>query len=385
MLVIEIIYSPLTIINAAIVTVIIIYWSVFTGAWYGWKSINDALKKDQATAIKISIIVAARNEDENLPTLLKCLEVQTYPKSLMEWIFIDDHSFNKLSENKCFNTNIHENLILIDLPDNLSGKKEALLLGAKTSSGEILIFTDADCQPGPAWVENIVNSYSINKPGIIIGLVDYYRGNDFSQKFFRFDLMSLVVTGAGLASLGFPIICNGANLAVQRKVYMDNIKSLKTEIASGDDVFLLHAVKKKKEKQIIVLKDKDSIVYTNPPFNIAEFISQRTRWASKSQGYNDWMTIIVAFLVLSANLAIISGVILSIITGNYLIFLIPFIIKTIADCFILTTGLLFFGGIKDLMLLPLFSLMYPFYFISVLLLSYLKTNIWKGRKIRAHQ
>jgi cellulose synthase/poly-beta-1,6-N-acetylglucosamine synthase-like glycosyltransferase len=363
--------------------VIILYLIILIVSWVGWQKTPILDLKVIDESIFVSIIVAARNEDKNLPYLISDLKLQTYPKSLMEWIFVDDHSDNKIRSLTCFDNNQFENLIIIDLQKNQIGKKMALRAGVERSKGELLIFTDADCRLKPRWIESFVNQYVISKPAMIIGLVDYFDQKGFLSQFYRFDLMSLVVTGSGLASAGFPVMCNGANLAVRRNIYMKNIKSLRTEIASGDDIFLLHAVKKDKREVSEVMKLKESVVSTSSPSNLLEFLNQRTRWASKSGSYTDINTIFLAVVVLLVNLGLIGEFINGLITGNYNNVIYMFLIKTIADCFVIKAGLSFFGKIKSIILFPFFSVIYPFYFFSVFLLSLFGVSSWKGRMTKA--
>jgi len=47
---------------------------------------------------KVSIIIAARNEEKNIPQLLTSLMNQTYPKELFEVIVVDDDSSDRTAE-----------------------------------------------------------------------------------------------------------------------------------------------------------------------------------------------------------------------------------------------------------------------------------------------
>ena len=59
---------------------------------FGWKQIRSFSPGVTTPAIKISVIIAARNEEENIGKLLSSLEVQSYPKDLFEVIVVDDNS-----------------------------------------------------------------------------------------------------------------------------------------------------------------------------------------------------------------------------------------------------------------------------------------------------
>ena len=60
--------------------------------WQSWKSIPGFIPGNRLPATKISVIVPARNEQENIGSLLQALQEQTYPAALFEVIVVDDHS-----------------------------------------------------------------------------------------------------------------------------------------------------------------------------------------------------------------------------------------------------------------------------------------------------
>jgi len=349
------------------------------GAFYGWTNIMDNQKIAVPLPIIVSVIIAARDEDKKLPFLLHDLELQNYPQKLLEIIIIDDHSLKQIADLPEIKMRKLQNLTILDLDENSEGKKAALLEGVTKSSGELLIFTDADCRLKPGWIRSFVSKYLEEKAGMIIGLVDYPQNNGIFGKFFRFDLLSLVLTGSGLANIGLPTMCNGANLLVQSDLYKKHLKELKSEIASGDDIFMLHAIKKDRSEKISIIKDENSIVLTNPPCNIREFLSQRSRWASKSKYYRDRDTIILSVIVLFSNLILVFGFLNFLFTGNYSHIVFLCIVKFTADCLILASALSFFGGKRDIILLPFFSIIYPFYILIIAVRSFLKEDYWKGR------
>jgi poly-beta-1,6-N-acetyl-D-glucosamine synthase len=356
------------------------YFLIMLIVLYGWNRTNSNHKEILTQPVKVSVIIAARDEDQNIQLLLSDLEKQTYSTEFMEWIVIDDHSLNKIADLSGIKRKAYQNLTIIDLDNDLKGKKEALIAGVNRSSGELLLFTDADCRLNKGWIESFVNKYLQEKAGMIIGLVDYFNSNGFLRKFFRFDLLGLVVTGSGLANIGIPVMCNGANLAVRADLYKNNIKNIKPEISTGDDIFMLHAIKKDRFEKIVLLKTKKSVVLTNPPNNLNEFISQRSRWASKSTSYNDMDTLILASVVLLTNLMLMTMFINCLISGSYTNIILMFAFKLIGDGLIIASGLTFFGGIKNLILLPVFSIFYPFYILITVVRSIFKIFIWKGRR-----
>jgi cellulose synthase/poly-beta-1,6-N-acetylglucosamine synthase-like glycosyltransferase len=358
------------------------YFLIMLFAFYGWHKSHKS-HKNQSTLVdrpvKVSVIIAARDEDENLKSLLSDLEDQTYPDQLTEWILVDDHSTNKISDLQVIKNGKHQKLTVIGLDQKVQGKKAALIAGVNNSKGELLIFTDADSRLKKEWIHDFVNTYLSEGAGMIIGLVDYYNCSGILKKFFRFDLLSLVVTGSGLAEIGFPVMCNGANLAVREDLYKKNKDNIRLNISSGDDIFMLHSIKKDPMEKIVLLKSVNSTVMTEAPEKIREFLNQRSRWASKSTSYTDNDTLILALIVFFTNLALISGLIKSMISGSYQNIIFLFLFKLLADSLIILSGLSFFGEKKNVIFLPLFSIIYPFYILTAVLGGFFKKNSWKGR------
>jgi cellulose synthase/poly-beta-1,6-N-acetylglucosamine synthase-like glycosyltransferase len=360
--------------------VLILYAAVMLLLWYGWKKLPENKVFDRRPKLTISIIIAARNETLTLPLLLSDLARQNYPSELFEIIVIDDHSDRKLSLLPEVRNYSGSNLHVYDLPESKHGKKEALLEGTKFSMGEILLFTDADCRVSPYWIMGHAEKYLQEQPAVIIGLVDFQIKKNVFQVFSRIDFLSLIITGAGCAGLNKPVMCNGANLSVRKELYNNLSDQLRNSIFSGDDVFLLHAVKRLKNEKISVLKNYDCIVKSRTPESFKEFINQRMRWASKSRNYSDPDTIALAMLVLMTNLVLAVAAVLFLLSDSIFVFTSLLLIKTIADLYILSSGLKFFGGSIQLLLIPLFEIVYPFYMLFIAFGSLFLRISWKGRR-----
>jgi poly-beta-1,6-N-acetyl-D-glucosamine synthase len=372
------------ILNILIPGIYIIYCIVMLHAWYGWISIRENNPQHAETTIRISIVIAARNEKKNLPLLLTDIAKQIYPSDFIEVIIVDDHSDEKISSSSLKKKNGKIHLQIIDLPDDKMGKKQAIIEGVKQSTGELLLLTDADCRMPPHWINCYATKFHEERPGVMIGLIDYPDQKGMFHTFARFDLISLVISGAGLANLGYPVMCNGANMAVRRNLYTSLGSQIKPNISSGDDIFLLHAVKKLKNEKISLVTSHNAIVTTRPPSGLKDFISQRLRWTSKSKNYTDTSSILLALLIFMANLSLLVILINSIVNNRWLYAALIFVFKTSIDGFILTAGLNYFGGLRKIIWLPVFELIYLFYSVFLAFGGFFINSSWKGRKI-AHE
>ncbi len=359
----------------------ILYFSVVLKLWYAWENIPIHAKLSDNNHTKVSVIVAARNEENTLPGLMMDILNQTYPDRLYDIILVDDHSKKKISDLPFLEKTGPKNLKIFEMPEGIMGKKSALFFGALRSNAELLLFTDADCRLSPEWIQSHVTKYTKDHADLIIGLVDYLTFAGVVKKFFRFDLISLVVAGAGSASSGRPTLCNGANLAVKRDVYMRLVDHILPNVPSGDDIFLLHQLKKTSNTVISVLKSKHGIVKTQAPKNVLEFFNQRIRWASKSKYYSDPDTILLSLLIIIANIIMAISLFLCLLSFDKLwYFLLLIILKIVGDLFVVGSGLKYFGNHKHLLWLPLFELLYPFYIIVAAVGGIFNAYSWKSIK-----
>jgi glycosyltransferase involved in cell wall biosynthesis len=327
----------------------------------------------------ISVMVAARDEEEYLPMLVNDLRKQNYPKSLFEAILVDDHSEIPVHDIITKLQVADLKIRTFSLPEGIQGKKHALKRASEESDAELYVFTDADCRLPANWLSAIADEYSATHADLLLGTVDYLPLPGCMQSLFRLEFISLVTSGIGSAILGLPVYCNGANMAVRGVLYRECLEKIRPETPSGDDVFILHEIRRRKGT-IREVMTPESVVLTCPPRGIREFMNQRFRWASKARFYRDFSIVFLGLLVFLTNL-IFLGI------GTALLFLpldrrfIPMLLlKATADCILITTGLLFFKRHRQFWAMPLAQLLYPFYFFASFIGSFSASFTWKGRK-----
>ncbi|MBQ6722891.1 MAG: glycosyltransferase [Paludibacteraceae bacterium] len=102
------------------------------------------------------------------------------------------------------------------------------------------------------------------------------------------------------AKAGRAVMCSGANLIVRRDVWLACEAELHPEIPSGDDMFLLEAVKRHGYK-IGVIDEPDYTAIVRPHTSLRALFLQRTRWAGKAPHYTDQDILRCGRLVVLAN------------------------------------------------------------------------------------
>jgi hypothetical protein len=88
------------------------------------------------------------------------------------------------------------------------------------------------------------------------------------------------------AKRGHAVMCSGANLIAKRDRWLESYKDLHPEIPSGDDMFLLEAVKRK-GMRVTVIDEPDYTAVVRPIPTWGAFVKQRMRWAGKAPVYTD--------------------------------------------------------------------------------------------------
>lgn len=352
--------------------------AAFTFGLYNLKEKFYSFNKKNIT--KVSVLIAARNEEKNIEKLLQTIYNQTFPKELYEVIIVDDHSEDDtiIKVNNFINNHKDINIRLLEATSE--GKKKAISQALHNAENELIMVTDADCELNSEWIETVVAFYQDKKCKMILAPVLLSPANNLFEKMQVLEHLSLIASTAGSANIGFPVMCNGANMAYERISALE-IEKLRHDfnIQSGDDMFLLEQfVKKYGSKNVKFLQNKSAIVKTKACKNIKEFIRQRRRWVSKSKSYTNSKIILTALVVLFFNLSIVS------------LFLSAFFIPALWSLYILLTLLKFFidfpilKNITNFMnqgkilkwTLPL-EFIYPFYAVFTAISGLLLKVNWK--------
>ncbi len=372
-----------SILSLLLILLLILYTKLIGTYTLGWQLLQEPKTDGQKLNVRLSVIIAARNEEINLNGLLKALELQSYPKGLYDVIIVNDHSDDNTVA-VFENTSKSSNICLIQLPEDLSGKKAAINYGIQQSKGELIITTDADCDFNKDWLASIVSFYQHSQSKMIIGPVAFTKQDTFFSKLQSLEFISLIASTAGAAATRRPIMCNGANLAFQRKAF-DSVNGYEgvEKNASGDDVFLMHKIKSiYGSNHINFLKAKEAIVYTDAKNSLKEFITQRKRWASKATNYTDKHTQYVSWLVFLLNFMLILSFGF-IVLDSKLVFipLASLALKAIIDYKILSLSTAFFNRKHLMSLLLVEELLYSFYVCYIAFTAPFGKYKWKGRRV----
>jgi biofilm PGA synthesis N-glycosyltransferase PgaC len=332
---------------------------------------------------KISVVIPARNEEQNIGPCLDTMLMQDYPSSLTEIIVANDHSTDQTAA-----IVQSKGVTLLAMEAQPEGtvafKKAALTAAIASADGDIIVSTDADCLAPESWLSTLIYTKQSTNAVLVAAPVRMPYGKSFLSKFQSLDFA--ILQGITAASLheGFHSMGNGANLAYDKAAF-NVVKGFSgvDDIASGDDMLLVHKIRTQFPGRVAYAFSPDAIVDTKPEPDWKSFFRQRIRWASKARKYQDKQIFRVLLLVYAMNLSVFVMMCFSFsgITAFSLCILI-LLYKTIVEWGFVYRVLRFF---KLQQLMPWFPVFQPFhvaYTVISGLFGQTGSYQWKGRQVK---
>ena len=345
------------------------------------------LRRDSALSTKnpvpVTVIIPFRNEEDRIPNLVGDLLRQSYSDDQFEVIFVNDHSQDgsKALLNSLISTKSH--FICLDMPQERSGKKEALYFAVQHTRSEWIIQTDADCRLGPNFIASHMAFHEAHPSDMVAGLVTTRNeSGSFLESFERLDLLSLVGVGAGSFHFGRPMMCNGANLAYSKDLFLTTRQFDPAKVvSSGDDMFLMIGARKLGKKLSYNIT-QESMVETWSVRSPGALISQHIRWGSKALHYKMTDIQLLALVVVLTNLLILLiPVFILMVPGGWPWLVSAFVLKTLTDFNLLYRITGYTGQRRSLrMFLPV-SLLYYIFQLAIVTGSLFNSPGWKGKRI----
>lgn len=340
--------------------------------------------------ISFTVIIPARDEEDTISACLETVLIQNYPADLFEVIVVDDFSTDNTAGVIQSLQKQYPNLRLLQLEKVLqqkqlnSYKKKAIELAIEQAKGVWIVTTDADCFVTKDWLSNFNNFIQQHNSVFVAAPVKFINTGSFISIFQCLDFMSLQGVTAASVHHGFHSMCNGANLAYNKKVFYEvgGFKGI-DNIASGDDMLLMHKIYVRFKKQVHFLFSQKSIVETPPMKTWKAFINQRIRWASKADKFDDKRILAVLVFIYLFNLSFLLLPLTAIWYKNvWLYLLIMIAVKTIIDLRFMVPVTRFF---KEEKLLWWFPVMQPFHIFYTIIAGWLGKfgkYTWKGRVVK---
>lgn len=256
-------------------------------------------KLDDENLPTITVVVAARNEEENIVDCMTSLNNLIYPEDKIEIIIVDDHSTDStgnliagfIKDKPKFKTILPSESI-----GHLKGKTNALANAIKISKGEVLLTTDADCIVSPTWAKTLASYYK-DDVGFVGGFTTQYDRTTF-EAMQAIDFVYLLTVAAGTINLGKPLSCIGNNMSYRRSAYdaVGGYEGLQFSVT--EDFKLLMAIHDLKEYKIIYPLDAKGLVTSKACTDWKTLFWQKKRWGvgGKESDFIGYMVLVWGYL-----------------------------------------------------------------------------------------
>ena len=349
-----------------------------------WRK-NRVVPTSKALMQELSVIIPVRNEARNIGDLLRDIRDQDHTAG-HEVIVVDDDSEDDTAEIvEEFVKSETMPLKLIRLSSNgyasITPKKRALKTGIEQAKGDIIVTIDGDCRAPKTWLSAIDQIFKDEAVHFVSGPVTYMPSNSVFDNLQTLEFASLIGVGASSIQLGYPNICNGANLAFRKESFKKiNGYNGNGHIASGDDEFLLQKFATLFPEGIRFAKDRCAVVTTSAKSSIKDFYHQRKRWTSKLKHHKEWHIKLLSGGAWIVNFTLIVAIILagfSLIDWRFLMGV--WILKGMFEAIYIREVMSFFQKKMKWFEFILLELIHPFYIVLLGLFTNFGTFNWKGR------
>ncbi|HVB02440.1 MAG TPA: glycosyltransferase [Chitinophagaceae bacterium] len=366
------------------------YGSLILYYRHGWSMLPECSKDPprQVPVTRVSVVIPTRNEEHNILACLQAIIDQHYPVELFEVLVVNDHSTDRTAD--LVRSFPAENIHLVNLSEHIPAgkalnayKKKAIETAISLSRGDLIITTDADCVMGREWMSNMVDCYEREKCRFIAGPVAFHQEDNLFKCLQSLDFVSLQGMTGAIIGLGTGAVCNGANLAYEKKAFQElgGFSGI-DHLASGDDTLLMHKMQLAFPGSVLFLKCPAAIVSTLPLKGFNEFFQQRIRWSSKIGRLDDHRMLAMLIFMYCWNLLFPALAVIAAYHPDTWFWLAALLLyKAIIEWVFLVPVARFFGKLRMLWLLfPAQFLHIPYILLSVFL-GKVKTYQWKGRRV----
>jgi len=326
----------------------------------------------------VSVVLAARNEEQTIHRCLESLANLEYPVDKLEVILVDDQSTDRTHEIMLRFLERHANFKALKVStqiDHLKGKANAIAFGIDHAGGELIFLTDADCVVPRSWVQAIVKEYASDT-----GLVASYTLLE-TENFFggmqSLDWLFLHTLATGGVGHKKPLSCFGNNLTFRRRAYDEVGGYRKIPFSVTEDFALFTAITQRTKWGYTYLVSPESLVMSLPCGTLKELFEQKQRWAvggldMKMKG------VLLMGLGFTVNALLLVVPFLGLPLLNVLSVWLP---KVATDAILLAIPLKRLRSLSSLKFFPAFEIYYFLYLLALPFIAFSgRKVVWKGRE-----
>ncbi|MCL1868463.1 MAG: glycosyltransferase [Paludibacter sp.] len=353
--------------------------------------VNRYAKKLQKSDIEfitaqppVSIIICAKNEEQNLKQFLPQILAQQYAD--FEVIVIDDGSYDDTTYFLDTLKRKHPNLRSTFVPKStktISTKKLGISLGIKAAKNDLLLLTDADCRPASElWLAQMVRNFT-SETELILGYGAYNEEDTFLNRMITYDTLFVALQYLGMALVHKAYMGVGRNLAYRKSVFFENGGFTPTlHLKSGDDDLFVNRAATRTNTRVEI--SPQSVMWSEPKHTFEDWMYQKMRHLSVSGYYSvkskaqigvEPITRGLFYATFAATL--VFGILGNILTCAAAVLL--FLIRYFTQFFTVNPAVRHFGGARKYVFsLPVADIFIPLFNLFILII---KRPTKKGRNI----
>ena len=286
--------------------------------WF-WKFRQKHTVQSHREMPRLSVLIAARNEEKHIDSCLTSMTALRYPKDKIEVLVGNDGSNDQTLSKIRSHTGPNSNIQVYDIHEQIGkarAKANVLAQLAKKAAGEFFLVTDADVKALPGWanymVENRGGAGLVNGTTIIEGASLFQRLQNIEWLYAQ--ALIKIITDTGI-----PVTAMGNNMLISRSAYgqAGGYESLPSSVTEDHELFI-HL--RKRGQQVINLFEKGALVTTTGQKSVIGLLHQRKRWMNGAFQLPVWLLLILfmqtlflpATILLSAYLPVLAIILFSI-------------------------------------------------------------------------
>lgn len=208
------------------------YLIYFHGSLLFYKPKHSVFSKD-----KVTVIVAAHNEEANVEQCVRSILNQDY--ECFDLIVVNDRSHDKTLEILNSIVDFRLNVITVsETPMGWDSKKWALETAISNAQNQWLLFTDADCVPcSNQWISLMLEARQGRK--IVLGVSQYQKKKGFLNLFIQYETFTTAINYLGFTNKKLTYMGVGRNFLYHKSLYIEANKFDKIQSFTGGDDDLL--------------------------------------------------------------------------------------------------------------------------------------------------
>ena len=323
----------------------------------------------------VSVVVAARNEEENIGACLSTVLDQTYPSELFEVLVVDDDSTDRTRTIAAAFQSSHPNLRIVDAPtgEELRGKPNALAAGIDACRGEVVMITDADCTVPRTWIAGTARRYGTDVG--LVGGVTLQKSADPFSGMQSLDWAFILGLASSSAAIGYPLGSIGNNLSFRKAAYEDAGGYRKLKFSVTEDYAVVQAIIRTGRWRYAYPVDPELLVTSQACPDIRTLLRQKHRWGKGGldMKLGGLLIMVIGFLIHTAPFIMLYW-------HDFLLSIEAIIVKIVIDYIFLHTFLKKLNKLEELKYFYWFELYFSLYVVALPFLVLFGGKVrWKGR------